>query len=174
MPLPRSRNQPTTLYTPYGLETLYSQMQAKEVFQDSVTWPVVAPGVLNAEHIYWGPLQFHAVVTPKASIQLTIFSIGITGVRRFLNPIVNVPGVAFQMENMNNMANVLNPLYIYPNPVIAADGFAQEGGKIIPANTIYKTDWFKPMGSINYMWQIYNAATQGDAIISVEVTVRSN
>ena len=157
-----------------GMARLYSQMQAQQVYQDSITWQTVTVGVLNAEHIYWGPRQFHPTITPKASIQLTIFSIGVTGVRRYINPIVNVPGVAFQMENMNNMANVLNPLYIYPNAVIAANGFAQEGGKIIPANTIYKTDWFKPLENVDYMWQIWNSATQGDAIISVEVTVRLN
>ncbi len=172
--MPKKSIDTTEMTLQGGMERLYAQIQAQEVYQDSITWQVVTFGVLNAEHIYWGPLQFHPTVTPKASIQLTIFSIGVVGLRRFINPTVNVPNVAFQMENMNNMGNVLNPLYIYPNAVVALDGFAQEGGKIIPANIVYKTDWFKPIGSTNYMWQIWNAATQGDAIISVEVTVRLN
>ena len=157
-----------------GMARLYSQMQAQQVYQDSVFWANIDIGVLNAEHIYWGPLQFHPTVTPKASIQLTIFAHGVVGVRRFLTPTVNVPGVAFQMPNMNNMAVPLNPLYIYPNAVIAANGLAQEGGRLIPAGTIYKTDWFKPNGSTDYMWQIWNQNVQEAANISVEVTVRLN
>lgn len=168
-------NQLTTEMTLQGgMERLYTQMQAQEVFQDSIFWEAVDIGVANAQHIYWGPLQFHPEVERKASIQLTIFAIGIVGLRRYINPTVNVPGAAFQMENMNNMGNVLNPLYIYPNSVIAINGAAQEGGKLIPAGTIFKTDWFKPIQSTNYMWQIWNANTQAAASISVEVTVRLN
>ena len=172
--MPQHNQLTTEMTLQGGMERLYAQIQAQEVFQDSVFWQTVAIGVLNAEHIYWGPLQFHPTVTPKASIQLTIFAIGIVGLRRFINPTVNAPGVAFAMPNMNNMGNALNPLYIYPNAVVALDGFAQEGGKLIPAGTIFKTDWFKPTGSTDYMWQIWNANAQDAASISVEVTVRLN
>ena len=156
-----------------GLVNLYAQIQSQEVLQDSVFWQNIDIGVLNAEHVYWGPSQFHAVPT-KASIRLTIFANGIVGVRRYINPTVNVPNVAFAMVNMNNLGVPLNPLYIYPNAVVAADGFAQEGGKLIPANSIFKTDWFKPNQSTDYMWQIWNSNAQAAASISVEVTVRLN
>lgn len=172
--MPQHNQLTTEMTLQGGMERLYAQMQAQEVLQDSVFWQTLDIGVLNAVHIYWGPLQFHPVVTPKASIQLTIFANGIVGLRRFISPTVNVPNVAFAMPNMNNMGNALNPLYIYPNAVIALAGFAQEGGKLIPAGTIFKTDWFKPTGSTDYMWRIWNANAQNAASISVEVTVRLN
>ena len=172
--MPQHNQLTTEMTLQGGMERLYAQIQAAEVYQDSIFWANLAAGELNAVHVYWGPLQFHPTVTPKASIQLTILANGLVALRRFIGPLVNVPNVAFQMENMNNMAPALNPLYIYPNAIIALAGFAQEGGKLIPANTIYKTDWFKPNGSTDYIWQIWNANVQEAASISVEVTVRLN
>ena len=172
--MPKHNQFTTEMTLQGGMERLYAQMQAQEVLQDSVFWANIAIGVLNAQHIYWGPLQFHPEVERKASIQLTIFAIGIVGLRRYINPTVNVPNVAFAMPNTNNLGNPLNPLYIYPNAVVALNGFAQEGGKLIPAGTIFKTDWFKPIQSTDYMWQIWNANAQEAASISVEVTVRLN
>jgi hypothetical protein len=177
--MPQHNQLTTEMTLQGGMERLYAQMQAREVFQDSVSWEDIQPGHNNEVCIYWGPSQVHAATfIRKASVQFRVFSASILAphihMSRYRGPTITLPGTVLDMWGMNNIGNLtLLPQYIFHTPTVALKGQKQGASIFVPTNTIYTTDWFKPDTRTDYVW-CFDIHGQNPSTFSVEVTVRLN